>query len=344
MSKPLSASSPLLVDYRKGSKNLTLYEPLRSLLVPCPFCSGSIGPSWKLNKSSGVYYNRLPNGKEAKPLCSHCADTGRELSTIPSADVSFTGYASSGPIPIGVEVKSTSDLASSIFTGRFQATQLPAMLNDYDVEGRWILQYGLYRPSPRDGSIQEYREGRADRREGWYTLEIGGRVVPYSYLEKFKMSPSLLELGFKVVRVNSIQEASHWLVDLYREWTKPYHTHKSLNTVDRSRGVEERFRRENNRVNGNELASGFVKGSAQSSFSLPHHDQRLMARLNTISDFPNLGFTRAKAVAAHYQSIVDMILGCRDGDIADIDMEVGGKGRRVKIGDKIANRIKEYVS
>jgi hypothetical protein len=157
--KPLS--SPLSIDYRKGSRDLSLYPPLRDLLRSCPSCSGEIGPTWKLNRSSGVYYKVVDpkTKKEIKPKCRSCHDTGRILSTLSSGDVSFIGEGTHGPISIGIEVKSISDLITSIQTGRLQDTQIiNGMLNDYDIEGRWILHYGLYRPSPKDGTVQVWKE------------------------------------------------------------------------------------------------------------------------------------------------------------------------------------------
>lgn len=347
--KHSSSSTPpstLRIDFRKGSRDLSLYPPLRDLLPPCLHCRGEIGSTWRLNSSTFTYYKEIDKRtrKEKPPSCRHCYDTGRVLSSLSSGDVSFIGDGKYGPITVGIEVKSISDLISSISTGRLQDTQVSGMINDYDEEGRWILHYGLYRPSPKDNTIQIWREGSSKRREGWYTLALGNRVVPYSYLESFKVS-TILEYGFHLIRVNDIIEAAQWLGVLHKTWTKPYHTHKSMRTVDRSQDVEEMMRRERDkeRQDGRtKTDNGFVQASIPIDDHGNGHNPKFMDRLRVAHTFPSLGFEKAKAAANWFSSIREMVNAEVD-EWKEVEVEVG-KGRKVRIGKTIAKRIDEFLS
>ncbi len=334
----VSTPSTLMVDYRKGSRDLSLYQPVRDLLSPCSHCDGNIGPTWRLNTHTSIYYKETDKRtrKEKSPVCPHCHDTGRTLSTLSSGDVSFIGDGKRGPITVGIEVCSVPDLINKISTGRLQDTQAMGMINDYNEEGRWILHYGLYRPSPKDNTIQVWKEGNSKRHEGWYTLSLGNRVVPYSYLESFKVS-SILEYGFHIIRVNDIIEAAQWLGVLHKTWTKPYHTHKSMRTVDRSQDVEGMMRRERRGgENGND--SCFIKGSTP----IENNDSKFMDRLRVAHEFPSLGFEKAKAAATHFSTIRQMVNAEVD-EWKDVEVEVG-KGRKVRIGKTIAERIDDFLS
>jgi hypothetical protein len=71
-------------------------------------------------------------------------------------------------------------------------------------------------------------------------------------------------------------------------------------------------------------------------------DSRAMDRLRTAITFPSLGYEKAKGVARAFNSIREMVnAGVKGWE--GIEIEVG-KGRKIKIGRKIAERIEEYLS
>lgn len=330
--------SPLLVDYRKGSVNLALYEPVRSLLTPCLECSGEVDKrTWILDKS-GIYH-WSDNG-----VCS-CRGTGRTLSTLSSGDVSFIGNDLSGTVSIGVEVKEITELLSSLISGRLQDTQMRGMIADYDENHRWILHYGRYRPSPVDGMIQTWKEGHVQRRAGWYTFKTKTRdrsgnmiekTIPYGYLESFKCC-SAKEYGFDFVRVEDILEVTQWLGVLYRTWTRPYHTHKSMQVFDKSQDVRSKMRREQTEQNMKSQKL-IVTGRKETI------DKRRMDRAAVFSQFPSIGYERAVAAADRFQSIREGVNASVD-EWASLEVITKGKTERViRLGKDVASGVVKFVS
>lgn len=199
------------------------------------------------------------------PPLSECG----ELCRLESADACFAGNGPVGSVVVGVEVKSIWDVLSSAGTGRLQATQIPAMLTSYDVG--WMVYYGIYRPSPRDGTL-EVRRGKL-----WKTHRIGSRAVPYGYLESLLLD--LVVLGINVKLVADMREVATWIGVLYRWWSKPWDKHRGMRTFDNSGAVS--------------LMPGMNEGT--------HLRARVAAQL------PGVGFERAVRAAQHFTSVREMI-------------------------------------
>ena len=152
-------------------------------------------------------------------------DSCGELCRLDSADVMLMGNGpDSTVLSVGVEVKSILDLIASINTGRLQATQIPNMIEQYDVS--WLLHYGLYRCG-NDGALELYRGG------GWQPWVVGSRAVPYGYIEHLLMTLQALDIRIK--RVADVKEAAQWIGSLARWFAKPWHEHRGMRTFDKSR-------------------------------------------------------------------------------------------------------------
>lgn len=326
--------TPLLVDYRKGSINLALYEPVRSLLSSCLECTGEVNKRAWIIDHSGIAH--------AAESCScSCYGTGRTLSTLSSGDVSFIGNGSDGPLSIGIEIKEITELLSSLISGRLQDTQMRGMLTDYDDGHRWILSYGRYRPCPTDGMIQTWKNGHAQRRSGWYTFKVNNRPIPYGYLEAFKCC-SAKEYGFDFARVEDIIEAAQWIGVLYHTWTRPYHTHKSMNVFDKSQDVRSRMRRE--QVEENIKGQRFVITGKKENGNNNSDHKRLMDRAAVFSQFPSIGYERAVAAAKHFPSIKAGVNATAD-EWSQVEVVTKGKTERViKLGKDIATGVVKFVS
>lgn len=191
------------------------------------------------------------------------------LDQLPSADVALTGNGPDGDVLVGVEVKSISDLISSTSTGRLQATQVPAMLNDYDV--CWVLVYGDYQASP-NGQLVTRKLSYS-----WVKQWIGRRPVPWSYVEAFLLS--LAATGIKVKQVRDVREAALWIGVLAKWWAKPHDKHKSFHTFDHSRDVS----------------------------MMPGMEEGELLRAKVANCLPGVGHGRAMAVARHFGSVRDMV-------------------------------------
>lgn len=197
---------------------------------------------------------------------------------------------------IGVEVKHITDLVSSLDAGRLQGKQIPDMVRDYDV--RWLLYYGSYRQSAKDGSLQVKKIGKGEVR--WESVKLGNRIAPYGYHGAFLVSPSFTEIPeFRSERVYDMAEAAAWIGVLYRTWQKPYDKHKSMRTFDRSRELTQAaFQR---------IALGQAADSRVTPLPGVGLDEREFQCATTANTFPAVGFERAVAVGKHFKSVRAMV-------------------------------------
>ncbi len=153
-------------------------------------------------------------------LEGHCSPTRIEFPVgdngkdVPCGDAMVTGHGPNGTtLRVGVELKSVDDLLSSISVGRLGGTQIPRMVKAFDIVV--VLSFGVYRCGPFN-HLQVFKWNRKLKRNTWATYEVGGKAVPYSYLEGFMMTAmfkTMLESGkplfFK--HVYDIAEAAAWL-------------------------------------------------------------------------------------------------------------------------------------
>lgn len=192
------------------------------------------------------------------------------LCRLESADILMTGNGPTSSVLIGIELKSIADLISSSSTGRLQATQLPLMLDQYDIN--YLLYYGIYRPHPESQALQILRG------KSWRDYSIGQRIIPYSYIESFLLTVS--SLGVRIKHCSTISDCAQWLGCLYRWWQKPWSDHKGLRTFDNSQSVS----------------------------LLPGLDPQVHQCASVAIKLPGLGFERALAAAYHFEgSILDMV-------------------------------------
>lgn len=333
-------SLPMLIDYREGSYLLALYEPIRSMLPVCATCQGD-----------GYVWKECYTHNKSKESCPDCRATGRQLCTLNSGDVAIPGNGPSGPVLVGVEVKTFSDLISSMDSGRLQATQIPLMYEDYPDE-RWILVIGDYRPSPTDNALQTFIKqfvchniacphlldhpdkpyrfydnykrtpecpkcGIQNARiawSNWSDYAFGGGTRPYSYLESFLSGPSLSRFNFRVKSVPDYETAAVWLSTIAASWSKPYSSHRSMKVMDESRRV--------------------VKH--------PMMDVRQYARLEHAMKLPGVGYELASEMAKTFTSVRSMYNADTD-TLAEI-ATTSSKGRKVRMGKTRAEAINKYLS
>jgi len=305
----------ILIDSGEGSNSLLHYPPLDSLGLSA----------------------RLPSPPDS--------DT--------RADVFFHGNGPRGSsLRIGIEVKEITELASSLATGRLQATQLPGLLSLYDV--RWLLIItGSCRRNPSSGALQKRVRVKGG---GWSWLDwnVSGRTVSYSYVQRFLVSPAFTTFvdqhgeGIRFDRVYDKREAAAWIGDLYETYQKPYESHTSMRVLDRS-------------GNRNGLSDGSIKARLSSLHDPRINDPKFAQRVRTAGSLPHVSYTRAVALAESFPSIQQMVnplCTCRDGlseeerekrereeekiwtEVKTKDQETG-KGRR--LGPSLSKEIGEAV-
>jgi ERCC4-type nuclease len=215
-----------------------------------------------------------------------------ELCRLDSADVAIPGNGPNGPVVIGIELKSISDLLSSTDRGRLQATQIPDMIGTYDIN--WILYYGITRPSPDGASLQILRarykneQGKWKWRSAtsfdicaslplyWGNYQVGGRDVNYGYLESLILA--ITDMGFRVKQVSGVQEAAAWIGVVSRRYSKSWEKHRVMRTLDHSGQVA----------------------------LPPELDRGVKQRIRFAETLPGIRFERAVEAAKHFTSVREM--------------------------------------
>lgn len=143
----------------------------------------------------------------------------RTLATLQFGDFSFIGQGPDGlPQSIGIERKRIGDLLNSIDSGRLSGYQLIGLLNTYTHV--YLLVEGLWRPSPQDGVLETYRQGR------WLPLSHGRRR--YMAREVVNYCQTLATIcSVKLWLTSTPQESAHWLSCLYQWWQKDWTKHRA---------------------------------------------------------------------------------------------------------------------
>lgn len=249
------------------------------------------------------------------------------LCRLTSADVCFTGNGPTGPLMVGVEVKSISDFLSSTRNGRLASTQLTAMIEDYRV--RWLLLYGTHRcgrwgrleilqeerdPRPRCARPRESTEAAAPLMV-WNPAKIGAKEIEFATFKKWLCAISTQ--GFTYDHVHSPAEAAVWLHSLYTWWQKPWHQHDLFRTFDNSRTLP----------------------------LIPNLSPAIEARAIVAAKLPaRIGFKMALAAARHFPSIRAMVNATAQ-EWAEVVVENGKPGGRSRrIGIVLGRAIEESVS
>lgn len=191
------------------------------------------------------------------------------LTRLNYGDAAFIGNGPDGcPMPIGVEIKTISDILKCIGDGRFAGHQLPGLVSEYDYY--WLVTEGVYRADPDTGILQHYSRG------GWKESTIGSRRYMYRELEQWLLTMSIRG-GVRVHRTSSRNETASFLRHLYSWWTaKDWSDHRSHLVAH----------------------SSFTPDTAllvRPSLS------RMVAK-----ELPGIGWERAEAVAKAFPTVVEM--------------------------------------
>lgn len=263
----------ILIDSSAGSRDLILYPPL--------------------DNSSLVTLESLSNSPDTKS----------------SVDVQFTGNGPSGPVTIVIEFKSLSDLISSIFVGRIQDTQIPAMKEQGDI--CWLLYYGDYRcgldgnletisppvfKKKEDGMFYWAQKGsyngpfisRSEAAEDYFDCSfkwssydwIGNKPLPFSYLESSLLSYSAAGIQHK--HFLTISDCAQWIYALYKWWQKPFSSHRSFKVFDRT----------------SDQRRPAIMGDI---------DPVTRSIMDFADRIPGIDFTLARSIASHFSSVREMI-------------------------------------
>lgn len=147
--------------------------------------------------------------------------------TLEFGDVMFLG---NGPEDtnwcIGIEYKTVKDIVACIKSGRFTGTQLPGMLQTYDMS--FLLIEGIAYPDPKTGQLVQHH--------GNTKYPVG---LPYYAYDNFLTSVGMFSaISGKpciVKRSGNATETVRMISNVYNYFQKPWNEHTSIKTPDRTK-------------------------------------------------------------------------------------------------------------
>lgn len=162
-------------------------------------------------------------GTHGRFLARHLRRLGAETKLVRfgAGDVWFWGQGPDGPVKVGVELKTLSDLLSSLDSGRLVAKQLPPLCQTYPY--RYLLILGAFRPA-RDGSgvLVVPQKGGREQEAGW-----GRRRWTYVGLIR-ALNSLCAQAGVCWIRTWSLMETAWAIFALYDWWTDEWESHSTL--------------------------------------------------------------------------------------------------------------------
>ena len=289
----------ILIDDGAGSQNLLRYPPLDTLGVLA----------------------RLPSPPHS--------DT--------RADASFTGRGPSNrSVEIGIETKLIDEFCTSLSTGRLQATQLPGLLELYDV--RWLCIIGEWRRDCETGKLQSRKKWKG--RHHWFDcIGQSGNPVPYSYMSRFLSGPAFTQFkddlgdGVHIWFARDYEECAAWLGDLYLLWQEPYESHSSMRVLDRSGNAEGLSEKTICRRITKQIAKQRLTGLTDPEMRDPDFRQRV----RVAASLPSISYHRAVALASRFaspQELINPACTCRNG------LSLGELAEREHREDEIWSSVK----
>lgn len=145
-----------------------------------------------------------------------------DLQRLEFADFAFIGHGLGGAdLFIGIELKETRDLLSSLRSARFSGHQLPGLQSTYDRS--WLVTEGIWRANS-DG-VLEYMQG------GWKPASVGQHRIMASDLDSWILSQTIRG-GISHWHCPTRRDTIRFVSTLYRWWTdKDLDEHRSHQAI-----------------------------------------------------------------------------------------------------------------
>lgn len=141
-----------------------------------------------------------------------------ELQHLEFGDFAFIGRGLEGvDVFIGIELKETRDLISSLRSSRFPGHQLPGLQSFYD--RAWLVTEGIWRAGD-DGVLETMRGG-------WQTASVGPHCIMASDLDSWILSQTIRG-GISHWHCSTRRDTLRFIATLYKWWTdKSLDEHRS---------------------------------------------------------------------------------------------------------------------
>jgi ERCC4-type nuclease len=145
-----------------------------------------------------------------------------ELQHLAFGDVAFIGRGLNGAdLFIGIELKETRDLISSLHSARFPGHQLPGLQAMYDRV--WLVTEGIWRAG--DEGVLEVMAG------GWRPVSIGKHRITASDLDSWILT-QVIRGGIQHHHCGTRKDTIRFISTLYRWWTsKDMDEHRSHQAI-----------------------------------------------------------------------------------------------------------------
>lgn len=140
------------------------------------------------------------------------------------ADFQFSGNGPAGPVSVGIERKTVSELVGTASRKRFTSGQLPKMLKQYGPD-TWLIIEGHCEADRWDGLLTA----------GKYEVGYDGRMLYEHWI--MRRATLLRKSRVMVVCTRNKTETARAVVALYRWYQKPWKAHKSAYAVE-EQGVD----------------------------------------------------------------------------------------------------------
>lgn len=214
-------------------------------------------------------------------------------------DMAFIANGPDGAMRVGMELKTMSDLINSMESGRLGKRQIPGMLAD-GCEHIWLIVQDVCRVEA-SGCIQ------VRGKRGWETLGRGQKLVFARDVMNYITSLQV-QAGIHISHTNDQQATADEVARIYTLLDKPWDAHRSMKGVVRN---------------------------APPAMSLRGVGPVEQWMRETAERLPGIGWDRARAIAAHFDSGMSMWMASEQEWL-----EVEGIGK--KLARDIYARIREH--
>ena len=155
----------------------------------------------------------LVDYREPNSITSRFTARGAKISHLEFADFAFDGNGPDGPVMVGIERKTVSDLINSINSGRLSSRQVPGVMQSYNI-GCLLIEGKLH--ANADGMVVV---GRSRKRK----MRIGA-VQGYLATMRWVCGMDILQTEGPEDTVNNVCCWAKW-------WEKPWSAHSSHQAV-----------------------------------------------------------------------------------------------------------------
>lgn len=162
-----------------------------------------------------IFIDDRTGSKELLPFLDK--GINKELTRLDSADAAFPGTGPDGPVMVGIERKTVTDLIQSMESGRLSGYQLINMLDSY--EYNYLVVEGIWRCG-RQSLLEIQRRGR------WTSNLFGGRTLAYGAVIGY-LNTLLMFGQVHPVFLPNITNTGAWISKLYAWWQRPWDKHNA---------------------------------------------------------------------------------------------------------------------